>query len=202
MNLDPEAYLSDINRYAGYFNNVISFNLQTAVDIEEHSIDQKEILDTIITSNEVLTLASKDYLEQWDKTPQGFPLPGAIDPCFGYRIHPVWGTPDWHTGVDISGYYGQDVKATASGRVVKSGYSGGYGNVVIIYHRDGIRTLYAHNSKNIVHEGEYISKGQVIAKAGRTGVATCVHTHYEVQYRNKAIDPEKFNNFNKKACIF
>ncbi|MCK5848112.1 MAG: M23 family metallopeptidase [Caldisericia bacterium] len=198
LNLDPKSYLSDVNRYAGYFNNLTSFNLQKAIDLEQRLVSQKERLDTIIASNEVLSLASEDFLEQWEKTPQGFPLPGAIDPGFGYRIHPVWGIPDWHTGVDISGYYGQDVKATASGRVVQSTFSGGYGNVVVVYHRDGIRTLYAHNSKNLVYEGEYVASGQVIAKAGKTGIATCVHTHYEVQYGKKAIDPEKFNNLVKQ----
>ena len=198
INLNPDDYLSDITRYSGYFNNLASINLQTALTIEENLINQKEKLDQIITNNEILSLAADEFLLQWEKTPLGFPLPGSIDPGFGYRIHPVWGTPDWHTGVDISGYYGQDVVATAAGRVIKSSYGYGYGNFIIIYHRDGISTLYAHNSKNMVHEGEYVKRGQVIAKAGKTGTATCVHVHYEVRYGSDAIDPEQFNSLVKK----
>ncbi|MDD4028783.1 MAG: M23 family metallopeptidase [Caldisericia bacterium] len=198
INLNPDDYLSDITRYTGYFNNLTTMNLQTALTIEKDLIDQKEKLDQIITNNEILSLASEEFLLQWEKTPLGFPLKGPIDPGYGYRIHPVWGTPDWHTGVDISGYYGQDVVATAAGRVIKSTLMGGYGNTVIVYHRDGISTLYAHNSKNLVHEGEYVKRGQVIAKAGSTGTATCVHVHYEVRYGAETVDPERFNSLVNK----
>lgn len=193
LDLNPDDLLSDITKYQGYFNNS-NLSLQAALSLEEKIFTQTEQFDQIITNNEVLSLASANFLEQWEKTPLGYPLPGIIDPGFGYRIHPVWHTPDWHTGVDITGYYGQPIKATAKGKVIKSEYSGGYGNCVIIYHRDGISTLYAHNSENLVHEGDIVERGQIIAKAGKTGTATCVHTHYEVRVGSEQVDPEKFNS--------
>ncbi|MGP1599878.1 MAG: murein hydrolase activator EnvC family protein [Dialister pneumosintes] len=120
----------------------------------------------------------------------GYPCSGPITSPFGYRIHPIFGTTIYHSGIDIGVDEGTPVHAADSGAVIYSG-SGltGYGNVVIIDHGNGLSTLYAHNSALLVSEGESVSKGQVVAYSGMTGYATGPHVHFEVRVNGSPTDP-------------
>ena len=120
----------------------------------------------------------------------GYPCSGPITAPFGYRIHPIFGTTIYHSGIDIGVDEGTPVHAADSGVVIYSG-SGltGYGNVVIIDHGNGLSTLYAHNSALLVSEGESVSKGQVVAYSGMTGYATGPHVHFEVRVNGSPTDP-------------
>ena len=109
---------------------------------------------------------------------------------FDYRVNPVTGRYVFHTGMDLGAASGSDIMAMKSGKVVSARYNGGYGNVVIIEHADGIRTLYAHCSKLLVKSGEKVSKGQVIALVGSTGNSTGPHLHIEFRKGGKRYDPE------------
>lgn len=95
-----------------------------------------------------------------------------------------------HTGLDIAAPKGTKIKAAASGTVVFSGYSGGYGNVVKISHGNGIKTYYAHCSKLYVKEGEEVSAGDVIAAVGSTGNSTGNHLHFEVVKNGTSLNPQ------------
>lgn len=109
---------------------------------------------------------------------------------YGYRIHPVTGKSRFHSGIDIGAAYGTDIVAAESGTVIVSGYNtGGYGNYVVISHGGGYSTLYAHCSSLLVSRGQQVSRGQVIAKCGSTGMSTGPHIHYEVQVNGKTTDP-------------
>ncbi len=89
-----------------------------------------------------------------------------------------------HDGIDIKASEGTPVKAAASGSVIYSNDTiRGYGNMVIIKHRDGFVTVYAHNSINLVKKGQDIRQGQVIGKVGQTGYATTPHLHFEIRLR-------------------
>ena len=120
----------------------------------------------------------------------GYPCSGPITSPFGYRIHSIFGTTIYHSGIDIGVDEGTPVHAADSGVVIYSG-SGltGYGNVVIIDHGNGLSTLYAHNSALLVSEGESVSKGQVVAYSGMTGYATGPHVHFEVRVNGSPTDP-------------
>lgn len=120
----------------------------------------------------------------------GYPCSGPITSPFGYRIHPIFGTTIYHSGIDIGVDESTPVHAADSGVVIYSG-SGltGYGNVVIIDHGNGLSTLYAHNSALLVSEGESVSKGQVVAYSGMTGYATGPHVHFEVRVNGSPTDP-------------
>ncbi len=109
---------------------------------------------------------------------------------FDYRVNPVTGRYVFHTGMDLGAAQGSDILAMKDGRVVSAGYSGGYGNVVILEHTGGIRTLYAHCSRLLVSSGERVSKGQVIALVGSTGNSTGPHLHIEFRKGGKRYDPE------------
>lgn len=108
-----------------------------------------------------------------------WPCQGRITSPYGWRVHPVFKTRKFHSGVDIGVGYGTPIKAAGSGRVVYSGWIGGYGNTVMINHGGGLVSLYAHNSSCVVREGQNVNKGQVIAKAGSTGYSTGPHCHLD-----------------------
>jgi murein DD-endopeptidase MepM/ murein hydrolase activator NlpD len=111
---------------------------------------------------------------------------GRITSPYGWR----WGK--MHYGVDIAAPTGTAIRAADSGVVSFSGYRSSYGNLVILDHGNGYTTYYAHNSKNLVVQGDLITKGNTIALIGMTGFATGPHVHFEIRYNGKPMDPMKF----------
>lgn len=108
---------------------------------------------------------------------------------YGDRLHPVYGTWRFHSGIDIGAAGGTAIWASASGTVTVSGYDGGYGNYVSIAHDNGYSTLYAHMSSRAVSAGQRVSQGQVIGYVGTTGTSTGYHIHYEVRSGGSLINP-------------
>lgn len=119
----------------------------------------------------------------------GWPVSGEITSPYGYRIHPIWGTTIYHSGIDIGVDEGTPVHAADGGVVVWSGWMGGYGYAVVIDHGNGLSTLYGHNSELAVDEGQSVAKGQVISYAGSTGNSTGPHVHFEVRANGDPVDP-------------
>lgn len=107
----------------------------------------------------------------------------------GFLIRPISGGTrttglHGHNAVDLANRAGTPIMAAASGTVILSkfgGWNGGYGNYVVIRHANGIQTLYAHNSENLVEVGDTVTQGQVIARMGSTGKSTGPHVHFEVR---------------------
>ncbi|MFK5915477.1 MAG: M23 family metallopeptidase [Woeseiaceae bacterium] len=117
---------------------------------------------------------------------------GWLSSYFGIRKDPFTGRAAMHKGVDFAGVEGSDVIATASGVVSWASRRYGYGNLVEINHGNGIKTRYGHNEEILVHVGDVVEKGQVIAHMGSTGRSTGPHVHYEILRKNKQINPLKF----------
>jgi murein DD-endopeptidase MepM/ murein hydrolase activator NlpD len=111
---------------------------------------------------------------------------------FGVRSDPFLGRPAMHTGLDFRAATGDPVRATANGKVVSSGWSGGYGRMVEIDHGNGLSTRYGHLSEINVKVGDAIKIGQVIGAVGSTGRSTGPHLHYETRIDGEAVDPQKF----------
>ena len=118
-----------------------------------------------------------------------WPVSGPITSPFGYRVHPIFGTTIFHSGIDIGVPEGTVVHAADAGTVISSGWLGGYGYAVIIDHGNGLQTVYGHNSSLLVSEGQSVSKGQPIAYSGQTGYATGPHVHFEVRVNGSPVDP-------------
>lgn len=98
-----------------------------------------------------------------------------------------------HKGIDIAASYGTNIKAVADGTIEYASYnSGGYGNLVIIDHGNGIKTYYGHCSKLCVSVGQKVNAGDVIAKVGSTGNSTGNHCHFEIRVNGTQIDPQKY----------
>ncbi|MEG0371328.1 MAG: M23 family metallopeptidase, partial [Clostridium sp.] len=116
------------------------------------------------------------------------PTKGVYSSYFGAR----WGKV--HKGVDIAACVGTPVGAAEGGVVTFSGDRGTYGKCVIIQHKSGYETLYAHNSKLVAKQGQVVYKGQVISHTGNTGRSTGPHLHFEVKKDGTAIDPIKLIN--------
>ncbi|HXK70808.1 MAG: M23 family metallopeptidase [Caldisericia bacterium] len=186
-----DNYFKNSEKDLGYFTGV-DFSLPYVLSLKEEVNKLDYLVEQRRRDLEIGKASADDYKELDAKTPRGYPVPGPISPGFGWRIHPIFRIPDFHTGVDITASYGYPVKAVADGVVNEAGWSGGYGYTVKIYHRDGIETLYAHCSKLNVKVGDRVKRGQIIAKAGATGTATHSHVHYEIRRDGKAIDPETF----------
>lgn len=112
-----------------------------------------------------------------------WPVDGAVLSPFGIR------NGRRHDGVDIRAKSGEPIEAAASGKVVFSGQLRGYGNMLIVRHKDRFFTVYAHNSKNAVKKGQKVAKGELIGYVGSTGRATGPHLHFEVREGQKARNP-------------
>ena len=126
------------------------------------------------------------------------PVSGArISSPFGYRIHPIFKSRIYHTGIDYAIAYGTPIRASNSGKVIYSGWYGGYGKVVIVDH--GVingkptTTLYAHMSSIKVGNGQLVNKGDVLGYEGTTGYSTGPHVHFEVRINGKPNNPMNYN---------
>ena len=111
---------------------------------------------------------------------------------YGWRVDPVYHTRRFHEGMDFTANTGTDVYATGNGTVTFSGWRQGFGNCVIINHGFNYETLYAHLIKSLVHAGEQVRRGDIIAMVGSTGKSTGPHLHYEVHYKGVPVDPRNF----------
>ena len=112
-----------------------------------------------------------------------WPVVGGINSHFGRR------GASFHDGIDISAPEGTPIKAIGSGEVIYSDQLRGYGNLVILRHSGGLVSVYAHNQVNLVHQGQVVGQGDMIAKVGSTGRVTGPHLHLEIRKNNVAQDP-------------
>lgn len=162
---------------------------------EEGSIDvetlKQEIRSSVAAVDEIKKYLAKAE-DSFRVTPSGWPASGKISSPFGMREHPRFGGRKFHTGIDITMPLGTPLHATADGVVSFSDRSGGSGNIVVIEHGQGLSSVYAHNTKNIVKAGQAVKRGDVIAYSGSTGVSTGPHVHYEVWRNSQSVNPAPF----------
>jgi LysM repeat protein len=112
-----------------------------------------------------------------------WPVRGKLSSRYGWR------RGKRHEGIDIATRRGTPVRAAEAGRVVHSGWIGGYGRVVIVKHSGDYSTVYAHNSRNRVSEGAFVERGDVLAEVGSSGNASGPHLHFEIRDGPRARDP-------------
>jgi murein DD-endopeptidase MepM/ murein hydrolase activator NlpD len=121
------------------------------------------------------------------------PVPGPITSGYGYRTDPITGATAYHSGLDIGAPCGTPIKAAGTGTIISAGFnSGGYGNMTLINHGNGLSTLYGHQSSIIVAAGQSVTQGQVIGYVGSTGKSTGCHLHFEVRVGGNPVDPNAY----------
>jgi murein DD-endopeptidase MepM/ murein hydrolase activator NlpD len=162
--------------------------LQRLTGYLENSVQPIEEIGKLLDSQNTL----------FSDIPSLWPIQGGIghvSMTFGQNRHPFTGQWYIHKGVDLSTYRsGDPVLATADGQVVTVEYVPDFGNYVIIKHKHGFYTRYAHMQSFRVQRGQYVQQGQVIGYIGNTGISTGPHLHYEVHIGSDVVDPMKYLN--------
>lgn len=164
--------------------------------MEELAADKEELEKQVDENNKLADQLTEELRKMQSSTAYiggelKWPVPGytRISSSFGNRVHPILRVNKFHTGIDIPAPSGTTVIAAGPGTVRYSGVLGSYGKVVMIDHGGGIITLYAHNSKLVVSEGERVKEEQKIAEVGSTGLSTGPHVHFEVRKDGSYVDP-------------
>jgi murein DD-endopeptidase MepM/ murein hydrolase activator NlpD len=127
-----------------------------------------------------------------ESIPALWPVRGILSSGFGVRTSPFTDTPVFHHGLDIIARMGVQVRAAAAGKVVRSGYESLFGNIVVLDHGYGYRSLYAHLGERMAAAGDLVQKGDPIGTVGDTGRTTGPHLHFEVHVNGLAVNPSRF----------
>ncbi|MGH3659176.1 MAG: M23 family metallopeptidase, partial [Micromonosporaceae bacterium] len=117
------------------------------------------------------------------------PVGGPITSPFGTRIHPVTGARSLHDGTDFGVPCGTPVHAAGVGTVVNRGFSGAYGNRVVIRHADGLETSYNHLASQLVAVGQSVTTSTIVGRVGSTGLSTGCHLHFMARRDGTVTDP-------------
>jgi len=183
---NPNKY----RKYEGYSHSDLVIETQKKIDrlakqLTAQSKSYDELKKLITRKKELLTnIPSIQPISNKDLT--------RLASGFGIRMHPIYKILKPHTGIDFTAPIGTEIYATGNGTVEKVEFMHGYGKTVIINHGFGHKTLYAHCSKFNVRVGQKVTKGDVIAYIGNTGISTAPHLHYEVLKNGKPVDPINF----------
>ena len=131
-----------------------------------------------------------------------WPLPEAvkITSPFGMRDHPVLGVRKLHAGVDLGVPDGTAVRATGTGVVRRASSDELNGRILVIDHGRGVVTLYCHNDELLVHDGDRVGRGQLIARSGSTGRSTGPHLHYQLDLAGQPVDPLRYRAARPKSA--
>lgn len=157
-------------------NDVVVY--ENGIEIEREMVRQNIMVESVPAVIERGTIVPPTYIK---------PISGGrFTSGFGRR----WGR--LHKGVDWACPTGTTVYASSAGTVIQASYNGGYGYNVVISHPDGRMTRYAHNSKLLVHAGQWVEQGEPIARSGNTGRSTGPHVHFEIYINGAPVNPLKY----------
>jgi murein DD-endopeptidase MepM/ murein hydrolase activator NlpD len=120
------------------------------------------------------------------------PVDGVVNSNYGWRHGRV------HSGIDLDLETGDPVYAAFDGEVTTAAYHGGYGNLVVLKHANGLETYYAHLSKIQVQVGDKIMSGDALGLGGSTGRSTGPHLHFEIRYKGASFDPAELIDFKNQ----
>lgn len=162
----------------------------------EQAVDRYHFLvrnaTAVALAGQGLRLMPGRGLQDLADTPSMWPVMGRLAGGFGERTDPFSGEGNFHTGVDISSFYGDQVRATADGIVIAVETRAGYGRSVVVDHGFGLSTLYGHLSGYATRIGSQVKRGEIIGYVGISGRTTGPHVHYEVRLYGNPINPWRY----------
>jgi murein DD-endopeptidase MepM/ murein hydrolase activator NlpD len=188
------SYLAD-ESFDGVLNKDIH-EFITASDLNFIQTWDNDVCYTSDRRNDLSKLQDTLWLCVSDSMSKGFhiPHPGYVTSRYGYR------KGRYHNGIDIGLNTGDTVRAAWSGKIRYAKYNdGGFGNLVIIRHDNGLETFYAHLSKHLVFPNDEVKAGDVIGLGGNTGRSFGPHLHFEVRFYDAPINPEEMIDFANKS---
>lgn len=204
-NLDVPVSRS-FDRTASYNSNLLAGSEQ----ITTSDTDSQDILSDIslLLEDEAVSDIISDKTDAYDDLisnlenqllyldcrPDLVPAEGSITSTFGYRIDPVYGGTAKHNGIDFANETDTPIYAAGSGIVTYAAYNSSFGNLVIIDHGYGYKSVYGHCNSLNVEAGQEVEKGDFIAKMGSTGKSTGTHLHFEIRYNDNPINPATILN--------
>jgi murein DD-endopeptidase MepM/ murein hydrolase activator NlpD len=135
------------------------------------------------------TLKKKPNTNEVNRLKFSWPLKGKITSAFGRRTDPFTKRKKFHCGIDISSIEGTKVKAAQKGKIIFSGWKNKYGKIIVIQHKSGYITVYAHLSKLLKKVNDQVNKSDIIALSGKTGAVTGAHLHFEIRKHLTPLNP-------------
>lgn len=166
------------------------------LDVEAGIKALEPLMKAGITENDIYRLYENRNMGSYDRYSTGkfiSPTEGPITDTFGYRSAPTAGASTYHEGIDIGASRGSVVSAADGGKVVHAGWSGGFGNQVIIVHDDGSTTFYSHLDSISVKKNQRVAQKQYIGNVGSTGVSTGPHLDFRIKNpAGQFVDPLKY----------
>ena len=162
--------------------------------VHRHKVNLEQVIhENDLDDIDILRIGKSVYLPGATRPiqPDSWLIPttsNIVTSGYGWRKYP---RHKFHEGLDFRSYYAP-VRASKSGKVIYSGWLGGYGNTIVIDHGNSMKTLYAHNSRLYVKRGSYVQRGKVISKSGCTGFCFGPHVHFEVIKNGKSVNPLKY----------
>lgn len=188
------AYLKDIS-FDGILNKQLISELSKRKDLQLFQSWDNDVCYTSGRKNDLSKLGDTLWLCVMDDEHKEFvcPVGGVVTSRYGYR------SGRHHSGIDLDLDVGDTVRAAWSGKVRYSKYNdGGFGNLVIVRHHNGLETFYAHLSKLLVVPDQEVRAGEVLGLGGNTGRSFGPHLHFEVRFFDASINPEEVIDFQKK----
>lgn len=189
------TYVSSKNEAEEIINSIKEKQEDAEISMQEiYTQNLEELESKVEVASNVQTKLEEEYEKIESSTFNGIyfsvkPVTGNITSRFGavesIRDHA-------HMGMDIAAPNGTPIKAAADGTVKFAGIMGGYGNLVIISHGNGVETYYGHCSKIYVTKGQEVTAGDEIAAVGSTGYSTGNHLHFEIRKDGSQVNPQKY----------
>lgn len=181
----------EITAYENDINNREQLVKEYEAEVAAQEAEIKALEEAIAAEKAALANATK---RKYDGGMFAWPAPSykRISDDYGYRIHPILKTKQFHNGIDMAAPGGSPILAAYDGTVTAAAYSATMGNYIMIDHGDNLYTIYMHASKLYVSKGAEVVKGQKIAAVGTTGRSTGNHLHFSVRLNGSYMNPWEY----------
>lgn len=198
MNATLDAFLGKPARKTSSLDVVrarVTLEAELEEDARAYGDMPAELADAVLARMELLAVRMAELRQlQLKPSRKNVHLAWPVDPVtitsvFGSRVHPITGEDRNHLGLDLGAKPGQHVFAAAGGVVLRAGWNGSHGNQVVVQHDGDVTTRYSHLSRVLVTPGDVVERGDIVGAAGKTGLATGVHLHFEVWRKGEPCDP-------------